>query len=316
MAQAYVAIVNPSSGSGRTARRWPAIESKLREALRSQGDLEVVATSASRDATRIAREAALGGASAIIAAGGDGTLSEVVAGVLASGAAANLALGLIPLGTGGDFPRSLGIADAEHAIDVIARGHERRVDAARIAVADGDGHSREGYFANEASLGLSAEVAHRVGRASKRFGGAAAFAQAAVRTIAAFRPSDLRVRVDGALVHDGETVLVAIANGRYFGGSMQIAPAATIDDGLLDVVIGGEIGKAELVTRLLPSIYAGRHVEHPRVALHRGRCVEVEPASRGERVPAEADGETLGCAPVRAEVMPGALRFLAPRSHA
>ncbi|MCA9509364.1 MAG: diacylglycerol kinase family lipid kinase [Myxococcales bacterium] len=306
----FVAIVNPESGSGRGARRWPVIEGKLREALAARGELEVVATRGPRDATRAAREAALGGAVAVLAAGGDGTLSEVVAGVLAAGAAETVALGLVPLGTGGDYPRTLGITDAEHAVDVIARGNERRVDAGRVEYVDDEGRAREGWFANEASLGLSAEVAHRVSRASKRLGGVAAFAQAAVRTIAAFRPAAVRVRVDEAVVHEGDATLVAIANGRYFGGAMRIAPDARLDDGAFDVVVGGELGKAELVARLLPSIYTGRHVEHPGVAVVRGRRVAVE-ALRGP-VRLEADGETLGATPLRAEVLPGALRFLAP----
>jgi len=311
----FLAIVNPNSGSGRAAKRWPALEERLRAALAERGELEVVFTSARRHATLLAREAIERGTSTVIAAGGDGTLSEVAAGVLESGAATATHLGLIPLGSGGDFPRSVGLAaGADAAVDVVADGWTRSIDAGRIRNADAEGKPAASFFVNEASVGISAEVASAVDRTSKFFGGTAAFAYGAVRAIAAFQPNPLRVRVDGQVVFEGGSTLVAVSNGKYFGGAMRIAPAAELDDSSLDIVVGQRFTRPELLFRLLPSLYSGGHIGYPGVSVHRGRRVSLEPLEENLRtIPVEADGELLGQAPVHIEVLPAALNMLAPR---
>lgn len=311
----FLAIVNPKSGSGRAAKRWPALETRLRAALAERGELEVAFTSARRHATLLAREAIELGTSTVIAVGGDGTLSEVAAGVLESGAAAATQLGLIPLGSGGDFPRSIGlVAGAEAAVDVVADGWSWSIDAGRIRNVDVDGKAAAGFFVNEVSVGISAEVVVAVDRASKRFGGTAAFAHGAVRAIAAFQPNPLRVRVDGEVVFEGDSTLVAVSNGKYFGGAMRIAPAAELDDSAFEIVIGQRFAKSKLLFRLLPSLYSGSHIGCPGVFVHRGRRVSLEPLEGNARtVPVEADGELLGQTPAHIEVLPGALNMLAPR---
>jgi len=311
----FLAIVNPKSGSGRAAKRWPGLEARLRAALAERGELEVVLTSARRHATLLAREAIERGTSTVIAAGGDGTLSEVVAGVLESGGASATQLGLIPLGSGGDFPRSIGlVAGADAAVGVVADGWSRSIDAGRIRNIDAEGKPVASFFVNEASMGISAEVAAAVDRASKFFGGTAAFAYGAVRAIAAFQPSPLRVRVDGEVVFEGGATLVAVANGKYFGGAMRIAPAAELDDSAFEIVVGQRFSKPKLLFRLLPSLYSGGHIGYPGVSVHRGRQVSLEPLEGNTRtVPVEADGELLGQAPVHIEVLPGVLNMLVPR---
>jgi len=311
----FLAIVNPQSGSGRAAGCWPALESRLRTALAPHGKLDVAFTAAPRHATQLAREAIEAGTKTVIAAGGDGTLSEVVAGVLDSGAAAQTRIGLIPLGSGGDFPRSLGLLGGpEAAIDVIAAGGVRCIDAGRIRYLDLDGKARDGFFANEASVGISAEVAAQVSGASKRFGGTAAFAQGAIRAIAAFQPNPVRVRVDDETVFEGDVTLVSVSNGRYFGGAMKIAPSAELDDGVFEVVIGARFSKPELLFRLLPSLYSGSHVGHAGVSVHRGSRVALEPGNGATRTgQVEADGELLGRVPVQIDLLPRALQMLAPR---
>lgn len=315
MVAPFLAIVNPYSGSGRASRRWPALEGQLRRALAPRGELDVAFTEAPRHATQLAREAIERGVRTVISAGGDGTLSEVVAGVLESGAAAQTDLGLIPLGSGGDFPRTLGLSsDPRAAIDVIEDGYVKNIDAGRIRHIDTDGKANSGFFVNEASVGISAEVAVYVDSASKRLGGTAAFAQGAVRGIVAFRPNPVRVRVDGEVVFEGEVTLVSVSNGRYFGGAMKIAPGAALDDGVFDVVIGARFSKLQLLFRLLPSLYRGSHLGYPGVSIHRGSRVELESLeddSRSGQV--EADGELLGYLPAHIELLPQALRMLSPR---
>jgi diacylglycerol kinase (ATP) len=130
-----------------------------------------------------------------------------------------------------------------------------------------------------------------------------------LRALARWRCRPVTLTLDGQVVFEGPIVLAAAANGRYFGGGMQVAPQARIDDGLLDVVVVPELSRLELL-RKLPRIYAGTHLEDPATRLHRGRTLEAlaEPGC----VPVEVDGEPLGTLPLTVEVMPGALSVIGP----
>lgn len=303
-------IANPRSRSGRTGRSWPEIERQLRDSL---GDLEVVFTERPRHATVLAREASERGVKTIVVGGGDGTISEVVSGVLSSSAPEEVSIGLLPLGSGGDLLRTVGVPGGlAAACDVITQGRVRQVDAGRVRYVDRTGQRSEGWFVNEASMGLSADVAQQVDHMPKRLGGEVAFAAGAVRSIARLRPSRVRVVADGKRVHEGETTLVAIANGRCFGGGMKIAPLAEVDDGQFDVVVGPAFPRWALVGNLLPRLYSGRHLSHPRIDCHRASRVEIEPLGDAEPAPVEADGEWLGTLPLEVTLVPGALRVWAP----
>jgi diacylglycerol kinase (ATP) len=296
-------IVNPRSRGGRTGRQWPAIEQRLRAAL---GPLEVEPTRAPRDAERIAREGVRAGVDLVIAAGGDGTASEVVAGILGADLGGYAELALLPLGTGGDLVRALGIPLAlDAAIARIASGKTRPLDAGRATYAAAGGRSVTTHFVNIASLGVSGLVTRLVNEAPKQLGGRVSFFIGTVRAIARWRPAPVVLRLDGAVVHDGPLHLAAVANGRYFGGSMHVAPGARFDDGQFDlVVIRGEGGRSRLLRRF-PSLYTGHHLALPEVSVRRGRVVEA--AAVG--VPLEIDGEPLGTLPARFECLPAALRL-------
>jgi YegS/Rv2252/BmrU family lipid kinase len=298
--------VNPQSAGGGTAKRWPALEAHLRRRL---GPLDVEHTRGPRDAERIAREAVRAGIERIIVAGGDGTLSEVATGLLGNGLGGYAELGILPLGTGGDFARGLGIpADPDAAIDCIADGVPRKVDAGRVDYRAADG-PRTSYFVNVASFGISGLVNERVSGSSRALGGKVAFALGALRGIFEYESQRVVIRVDGEVVHDAPLILAAGANAPFFGGGMHVAPGAELDDGYLDLVVVGALSKLRLVA-LLARGYRGEHVHHPAVTQHRGRVIEAE-APEG-RVPIELDGDPLGSLPARYEVLPRALCFLAP----
>ena len=306
MERRALVIVNPQSSGGRTARRWPAVEARLREAL---GALDVEVTRGPRDAERIAREGARAGVERIVVAGGDGTLSEVATGLLANGLGDYVELGVLPLGTGGDFARGLSIpSDVDAAIACIARGPSRKIDVGRVAY-QGEAGPRTSYFLNVASFGISGLVNERVRTSSRALGGSVAFALGALRAIFEYESRPVAIRVDGALVHDAHLVLAACANAPYFGGGMHVAPGASVSDGAFDLVTVGSLSRLRLVA-LLARSYRGEHVNHPRVSQYRGRVVEAE-APAGS-VPVELDGEPLGTLPARIDVLPGALRFLLP----
>ena len=300
-------IVNPESRNGATGRRADSLVRRLRQAL---GPLEVERTRAPRDAERIAREAVRAGCDRIVVAGGDGTLSEVATGLLSAGLGGYTAIGALPLGTGGDFLRTLGVpSDLERAIDCLRQGKPRPLDAGRASFVDSAGRQAHAHFVNVASFGVSGHVVRLVNQSRKPLGGRAAFLLGALRVIARHRPQPVRVEVDGALVHEGPLVLAAAANGRFFGTGMCIAPEARTDDGLFDLVAVRALGRAQLL-RKLPLIYRGANLGDAAVGAWRGRIVEAEPMDGP--VPIELDGEPLGRLPARFEVLPAALMLIGP----
>ena len=300
-------ILNPRSRNGATGRRADSLVQKLRVAL---GPLEVERTRGPRDAERIAREAVRAGCDRLVVAGGDGTLSEVATGLLGAGLGGYATIGLLPLGTGGDVLRTLGVPRRlDAAIECLREGKPRPLDAGRASFADAAGRPASAHFVNVASLGLSAHVVARVNRGRRVLGVRLAFFAGALGAILRHRPDPVALRLDGELVHEGPLVLATAANGRFFGSGMQVAPEARNDDGLFDVVSIAALGRAELV-RKLPSIYRGAHLRDPAVRVRRGRVLEAE--ALGARVPIELDGEPLGWLPARFEALPGALSLVGP----
>jgi len=299
--------MNPASRNGATGNRFEAVASKLRSAL---GEVVVETTRGPRDAERIAREAAAGGAARIIVAGGDGTASEVVTGLLAAGLGGRVELALLPLGTGGDLVRALGVPrDLDAAIAAIARGKIRALDAGSVRFQGDAGAVRELFFLNVTSAGVSGLVTELVNDTPKLLGGTVSFLVGTVRALVRFRPAAARLRVDGRTLHEGPLTLAAVANGRYFGGGMQIAPYARPDDGLFDVVWIEGRSKAWLL-RNLPKLYTGAHLRVAGVGSARGRVVELEPVGGATPLRIEIDGEPLGALPVRIEALPGALTLV------
>ncbi len=301
-------ILNPASRGGRLAR-WADLEARLVGAL---GAIEVERTRGPGDAARLAREAARAGVRRVLVAGGDGTLSEAVNGLLEAGLGNAVELGLLPFGTGGDFARALGIpADVAQAVGVLASGKPRPVDVGRLRSSDAQGRECTAWFVNEISAGVSAEVVSHAKRGPRWLGGRAAFRWATLRALVAYSPAELCVRVDAALAFEGHAAVAVVANGGWFGGGMHVAPAARFDDGLLDVVVVRGLTGARLLPKLR-KLYTGAHLADPAVCSFRGREIAIEARSGLTRL--EADGELLGCLPVRADVVPGALMLLAPDS--
>jgi diacylglycerol kinase (ATP) len=307
VAQRTLVIVNPRSRNGSTGRSWPRVEAQLRHAL---GPLEVEHTRAPRDAERLAREGVRAGIERIIVAGGDGTLSEVASGLLGADLGSYAEIGLLPFGTASDFARTLGVPrDLRGAIDCLATGAVRRVDAGRVHYTGFGGDERVSHFVNVSSFGISGLVDDLVNRTTKVLGGAASFLVGALRAIRRYRSAPVAIRLDGELVHDRGVVLAAAGNGCFFGGGMKVAPKARVDDGLLDLVIVSDLSKAQLV-RKLPKIYRGTHIDDAAVSFHRARSIAADSAP-GE-VMIEFDGEPLGTLPARYEVLPGALSIVGP----
>jgi YegS/Rv2252/BmrU family lipid kinase len=310
MALRTLVIVNPASGGGSTRRRFPKILPRLREVL---GDCDIAWTRGPHDAERLAREAVRAGVERVVVGGGDGTLSEVATGILAADLARYCEIALLPLGTGGDLRRTLGVSGAvEDALQAIANGRARAIDAGRASYPGREGRSAVTYFVNVASAGISGQTTELVNRAPKWLGGSVSFLFGTVRSILSYRPAahPVAVRVDGELVYSGPLVLATAANGRYFGGGMHVAPDARVDDGRLDMVLIPDLPPLRLL-RELRALYRGTHVRVPGVLNLQGKVVEAEPLS-ADAAWIELDGEPLGRLPARFEVLPGALRLVGP----
>ncbi len=309
-------IVNPSAQNGQLGRRWPELGATLRREL---GSFEEAMTSGPGDATRLAREAVQSGIDTVVAVGGDGTTNEVVNGFFDGDRAltTTTALAVLPFGTGGDFRKSIGLPpDTRVAARALAERQIRTIDVGHLELTGRDGAPQARIFINIASFGVSGLVDEYVNQTSKRLGGRLSFMLATAR--AGFTYANQRVRLvfdgDSAGAVDVTVYLVAIANGRYFGGGMQIAPRAELDDGQFDVVAMGDVSKWDLL-RHGRRIYNGTHLELDKVSHRRARTVRAEPVG-SEPVRLDVDGETPGILPATFRLLPGALRLVVPSAGA
>lgn len=291
-------IVNPVAGGGRGRRAHASIVTLLGH--QASDEVEFAFTERPGHAVELARDGGASGFDPIVAVGGDGTVHEVANGLLAfRGAIPRLAV--IPIGTGNDFARSVGIpTDLRAAVRVATDGSgmERIVDAARCG---------DRYFVVLAGTGFAARVASAVNESpSWSKIGALPFVFHTLREVLTNRNVDLTITLDGTDVIHQPSFMVYVSNCRFSGGGMQLSPEARPDDGLLDVCLVGDASRRDVVT-MLPKVFSGRHVGHPKVSLHRAATVRVDGPSH---VQVQADGEVIGSLPMEVEVVPGALRVL------
>jgi YegS/Rv2252/BmrU family lipid kinase len=308
-----VAILNPRAAGGKTSRLWPA----MREALERRLGMPValLTTEHPGHAAALARGALDAGSTLVIAIGGDGTVNEVANGFLRNDEAvsAEARLGFIPIGTGGDLQRTLGISsDIEHAAGIIAAGVPFIIDVGKARLVGHDGAPVERYFVNLLSFGMGGDVSVRAKNFLSPLGGKAAFLYATFAVFATYRGKRVRLTLDG--VPQPEEFLItniAIGNGRFHGGGMHPCPRAVMNDGLLEVTTIDRLTAYELV-RDLPILYSDNIYQHAKVRHFRARHIRAE-SSEVTRI--EVDGEALGRLPLEVSVLPRKLPILiAPES--
>ncbi len=288
-------VTNPIAGRGKALRAAAQAEGVLRAA---GWQVERVLTEGPGDGSRLAGQAAGKGCEVVLACGGDGTLSEVLAGLRGTGVAA----GVIPAGTGNDFCRTVGLPKQPGAAAEQLRGGEvTAVDL--LAVNDGI------WCLNVVGAGFDARVAGRMNRRRRLTVGLAAYLTALLQELATYRPDMLCVDVDGTQ-WQGRAMLVAVANARSYGAGMLIAPQARIDDGLLDVVVVEDVGRLE-VLRCFPLVLRGEHLRHPAVHAWQGRQVTI--TALGPPAPVLVDGDLRAETPLSVRVEPQAAKMLLPQ---
>jgi len=303
-------LVNPTAGSGRAARRVP----ELTRALEARGiQAQLAETRGPGDATRLVHEARADGVECLLVMGGDGTLNEVSQGYLdADGRPLpGPDLALLPSGTGGDFRKTFELGSStEEAIERLTSSAARPLDLGVLELTAHSGETIRRAFLNITSFGLGGLTDRLVNAGPKWIGGRAAFFVGALRAMASYRNAPVRVRVDGEVRLEAPIVNVAIANGRFFGGGMQIAPEADPSDGMFDVIALHDLTAAQSIA-LSPRIYQGTHLGQPGVLSLRGALVEAESLVPRAEVLIDMDGETPGRLPLVARVAAGALRIRA-----
>ncbi|MGQ2969320.1 MAG: diacylglycerol/lipid kinase family protein [Allorhizobium sp.] len=300
-----IAVVrNPIAGGRLGRKQWAPLSAAFR---RHFPDMEIHESRSSGDARRLARELAAGPYDLLLVAGGDGTISDVVDGVLTS-SRPDMPLAFLPIGTGCDFVRNFALpSDPAALADHIANAPLRRIDAGLLTSHDANGHEQRRYFANITSVGISGEIVEAVNAPGRMriLNGPLRFLVHSAVAILRYRPYDFEVLIDGMRVHHGKLALTAIANGGWFGGGMHITPDADVADGQFEIAVMREENVFGLLN-LLGRLHKAGHVGHPLLSFHKGRRVEVRPRD-ASRFPIDVDGE----APIRggfvAEIMPGAL---------
>jgi diacylglycerol kinase (ATP) len=293
-----VLIANPNAGRGTVDKALPRIESVLKQA---NLDYRIVRTTHPGHATEAARLALRDGERYLVAVGGDGTVHEVVNGMISGGGpvAADAVLGVVAAGSGCDFVRSFGLPpDAEQAAARLAGDRVRPIDVGTVTCADGNTRC----FVNIAEVGLGAAVVAKAAGLG-RFLGGARYAAGFWLTLPRFHPAAVRLDANGQY-RAWRAFNVVVANCRFYGGGMQISPNSDPGDCLLDVLVMTGPKSDSFTT--LPKVYKGAHLPHRNIAELRAAqlSIEAEPYFQ-----VEADGELLGTTPASFGIIPGAIRL-------
>ncbi|HET9753068.1 MAG TPA: YegS/Rv2252/BmrU family lipid kinase [Myxococcales bacterium] len=305
-------VVNPRSAHGGTGRHFDAIAQAVRGSV---GECDHAFTDRPLHACELTRQALRAGYQLIVAVGGDGTINEVVNGFFEPAVpgepprkvSPTAALAVLPRGTGGDLRRSISLDGDLSRSAARLRGAPGLVDVGRVDYTTDRGIRESRYFINVGEVGVGARVVEIANRSSKVLGGKLTFMLASLRALAGWRDLRIRASFDGAPAEELSVTTLAIANGRYFGGGMMVAPEALLDDGLFHVTVWSGYGLSDFVLKS-GSMYDGSHVRLEGTRTRTARSVEVTSAAPGAGV--EVDGERIGTLPAGFSLLPAALHLV------
>ena len=298
-------VVNPKSANGATGRRWAELAASI---ARTLSDFGVEFTKGPLDAVTITRAAIKSGYECIVAVGGDGTINEVVNGFFEDGKVINpnAALGVLPRGTGGDFRKTFDWdLDSDAAVRRLKTPDTRPFNVGRLDFLGHDGKLQTRYFANICSFGASGLVDQVVNKTSKALGGTVSFMWGSLKAMASYKDQRVRLTVDEQPLEEVMVTTLSVANGKYFGGGMKVAPDADVSDGLFDVVIWSGYGLTDFVVRS-KGIYSGAHVKWKGTRIVRAKKLVAE---SDEKVLIDCDGEQPGTLPCTMTIVPSAIRL-------
>lgn len=306
MSKKIYIIVNPVSANGLTGSEWPKYEIILREKGFS---FETAYTEYPEHATSLAREAIKAGYTTLLSVGGDGTMNEVINGFFENGCCINenARLAVFSRGTGCDFIRALGLKkNIEPVIELLKRDTAMYCDIGKVTYNKYGNRLDTRYFLNISDIGIGGETTYRVNKSSKALKGFLSFMFGALSAIAAYNNKIFEIVIDDRIQIKARLNSVIVANGRYFGGGMEVAPNALLDDGLFDIIIFGDLTKLE-VLKSFPLIYKGTHLKHPKLRYYKGKHIKV---ACEDAVLIEIDGEQPGTSDAEFELIPHAIQVL------
>lgn len=319
-------VANPLAGAGQVEKEWDQLERMIRAQL---PECDYAFTEGPNHATLLAREALRDGWEMIVGVGGDGTINECVNGFFEKPDPDELVLddgfivrqnpmgdvinpdavfGMLPMGTGGDFRRTVGLmGGVNENIDRLGGDDVRGADVGLISFISHEGELVSRYFANICSAGFGGEVDRLANKSWKGFGGKASFSIASFRAWVTWKNRQMDVRLDGVEELSQNFNNVVVANGAYFGGGMWVAPGAELDDGRFQVIFFGDMSKVES-SKILGKIYKGRHFDLDKVFRRRASQVTIRTS---ETVPVllDIDGEQPGKLPALFEIREQAIRL-------
>lgn len=298
-------IVNPAAGHGRSEKLLPEVTRLLSQ---KGVEFDVITTTGPGHAEALAMELSTSEYRALVAMGGDGTLGEVVNGVMVSGSN-RIALATIPAGTGNDFTGGNRLfSHWTESIEAVARPVTKHIDVIKVE----DGTNRVRYAVNSVGVGFDAYVVKRVSELKSKRLGSISYAIEVVRGLFEFQPQDMQIVVDGDEKHVKRAWLCALTNSEKFGGGMKITPGAAFDDGFVHIGYLSETPRLRLI-KLLFSVFKGQHVGKPGVHIGRGYKVTIDPPGY---YPCHLDGDVREVKyPLSVELVPGAIPFLVKRGN-
>lgn len=292
--QKTLAIVNPVSAGCKTKKNWPKYKKIF---LNNNINLDEQFTTHPEHAIKIAEAAVKNSYDYILAVGGDGTVNEIINGIIMAGGLDDIKPKLIIFaqGTGSDLIRSLNISsDINEVIEIIKRKKVKYLDLVKAEYLAHSGEEKTRYFINVGDCGLGAEVVYRVNKSKKIIGGSFSYLLAVFTTLLKYKNKSAELVVDGKNVFSGNLSNVIIANGKYFGGGIKVAPQAELDNGKLNIILLKDLNKLSIAYNLFKA-YDGEHLGHPLVESLTGENIKI---SAEEKIAIEVDGETVGTSPV------------------
>ncbi len=287
-------IVNPNAGK----KQGLAAAEKAAGSFKEQGiEFEIMVSKVPGDSINLASSLNISNFNGILAVGGDGTLFEVINGLLKNEEKIQIPIGQIPVGTGNSFIRDLGISTQEDALKAILSGQTREIDLGEFTYSGG-----KYYFVNLLGTGFVSNVAYRAGKYKKL--GSLSYVFGVLEEVAVLKSAKIELNIDGKIIKR-EAVFTEICNSRYTGGDMMMAPDAKIDDGVLDVIILNKVSRRKLLS-LFPSIFKGEHVKDDNVEVFKGKNITLEANYPLSLTP---DGETFGETPIEVKIHPGKIKM-------
>jgi YegS/Rv2252/BmrU family lipid kinase len=302
-------IINPASAAGKTARRIPAIVEAIERRFPERCTFAL--TERPGDATRLADESVRSGSSLVVAVGGDGTVHEVVNGMMGAshGGIPSSLLGVISSGSGRGFALSLRLPRTlEGQVDLIAECAGRPVDVGVVTTRGRDGRRHDHYFINECQIGIGADVVHGTRRMRKAAGGLLGYGLATFSALFRSPNADLSLTIDGREEPPSSILGLAVGNGDITAGGMSLTPGAEPDDGVLNMLTIHGQSLAERL-RSFPKIYSGAHVGTRGFTYSTVKQCRV---SGPRPLAVAADGELIGTLPCTISVLERALRVITP----